>query len=439
MSYHPLADKHNQALSAHPYVLDHLSEYGKAIFFPSQGILAQGAEAQKGAHLYNATIGIATEKGKAMALPTIASQSNLNSAQYLPYAPSYGRPDLRAKWQQLLLQKNPSLEGKTISLPVVTNALTHGLNVAGMLLLDKGDVVITSDHYWDNYDLLFTYTLGANIVVHNTFTPQGAFDVQALLEVAKEQAKSNSKITIILNFPNNPTGYSLTKSDAEALTKAVLEIAEGGTNVNVICDDAYFGLFFEPEVSKESVFAQLADLHERVLAVKVCGATKEDYVWGLRVGFITYACKGADSQVLAALEHKTAGVVRATVSNISNLSQLTVFNSLENGDYAAAKSEKFSIMFDRYQEVRKVLDDNPQYQEYFVAYPFNSGYFMCVQMQKGIDADEFRKYLIEKKGIGTIALGAHNIRVAYSCLEVEQVANLFALMHEAAVEFAAGK
>ena len=100
MSYHPLAQKHNDALQTHPHLFAQLSDFGKGIFFPSQGILAQGAEAQKGAFLYNATIGIATEGGKAMALSTISSQSNLPHAQYLPYAPSYGRPDLRAKWKE---------------------------------------------------------------------------------------------------------------------------------------------------------------------------------------------------------------------------------------------------------------------------------------------------------------------------------------------------
>ena len=48
-----------------------------------------------------------------------------------------------------------------------------------------------------------------------------------------------------------------------------------------------FGLVYENGIFKESLFSKLADLHENVLAVKVDGATKEDYAWGFRVGFIT--------------------------------------------------------------------------------------------------------------------------------------------------------
>ncbi len=435
MSYHPLAQKHNEALQTHPQLFEQFSDFGKRIFFPSQGILAQGAEAQKGATLYNATIGIATEGGKAMALSTISSQSNIPHAQYLPYAPSYGRPDLRAKWKDLIYAKNPSLAGKAISLPVVTNALTHGLSVAGMLFMNPGDVLVTSDHFWDNYDLLFTHTLGGKIAFHQTFNAQGGFNSDSLKEVALREAKGRRNITIALNFPNNPTGYSVTKQDLPGIVAAIKAVADAGHRVTVICDDAYFGLFFEENVLKESIFASLADLDEKVLAVKVCGATKEDYVWGLRCGFLTYACKGASAEALAALEHKTAGTVRATVSNISNLGQLMVLNSLNHADYAAQKEQKFAIMKERYETVKQVIAANPQFTKYFVAYPYNSGYFMCVKMADGIKADDFRKYLISAKGIGTIAIGESNIRVAFSCLEKGQIADLFAKMYEAAAEF----
>jgi aspartate/methionine/tyrosine aminotransferase len=97
--------------------------------------------------------------------------------------------------------------------------------------------------------------------------------------------------------------------------------AEKGSRVLVLADDAYFGLVYEDDVARESVFARLADAHENLLAVKIDGATKEDYVWGFRVGFLTYACKGITPAVCAALEAKTGGAVRGSISNASHLSQ----------------------------------------------------------------------------------------------------------------------
>ena len=38
---------------------------------------------------------------------------------------------------------------------------------------------------------------------------------------------------------------------------------------------------YEEGIEKESLFTYLCDLHENVLAIKIDGATKEDYVWGL--------------------------------------------------------------------------------------------------------------------------------------------------------------
>ena len=48
----------------------------------------------------------------------------------------------------------------------------------------------------------------------------------------------------------------------------------------MLVDDAYFGLVYEDNVFKESIFARLAGLSENIMAVKLDGPTKEDYVWG---------------------------------------------------------------------------------------------------------------------------------------------------------------
>ena len=92
---------------------------------------------------------------------------------------------------------------------------------------------------------------------------------------------------MILNFPNNPIGYSLTKAEIDRGGGLLREAAEGGRNLVVVADDAYFGLFYGEDVAQESLFARLAGCHERLLAVKADGATKEDFVWGFRMGMLT--------------------------------------------------------------------------------------------------------------------------------------------------------
>ena len=58
-----------------------------------------------------------------------------------------------------------------------------------------------------------------------------------------------------------------------------------------------------------------------MVVCKVDGATKEDYVWGFRVGYITFAGRALSPRALAALEDKAAGRVRGSISNTCHLSQ----------------------------------------------------------------------------------------------------------------------
>ena len=68
----PLAAELNRRLEkAAPEVLAMLSGLGRRLYFP-RGILTQSAEAREGAHRSNATIGIATEGGVPMHLPSVA-------------------------------------------------------------------------------------------------------------------------------------------------------------------------------------------------------------------------------------------------------------------------------------------------------------------------------------------------------------------------------
>ncbi len=411
-----------------PVVFELLSERGKNIFFPKKGILGQTADA-KGTKI-NATIGAAIEDdGSPMRLEIIASKVNLDPSLIFPYAPSFGRPDIRAKWKNMMYEKNPSLAGKELSLPVVTNALTHGVSMAGYMFLNEGEEIIVSDLFWGNYNLTLTNAYGAVVTKFNLFK-NGNFDIEAFK--AKLEEGGIGKKVIILNFPNNPSGYTPTINETRAIVEVIRESAEKGNKLVVITDDAYFGLVFEDGIFRESIFAALCDLHTNVLAVKVDGATKEDYVWGFRVGFITYGIKGGDAALYAALENKTAGAVRGNISNAANISQSLLLLAFNSDEYHRQKEAKYNIMKERYMAVKETLKDR-KYSEYFTALPFNSGYFMCVKLAPGIDGEELRHLLISKYGIGIINLN-NLIRIAFSAVAARDVRTLFDGIYNACKE-----
>ena len=181
----------------------------------------------------------------------------------------------------------------------------------------------------------------------------------------------------------------------------------------------------------KNFFGLLAGLHEKVLAVKIDGISKEDYAWGLRVGFITFASKICSESMYSALESKAAGAVRATVSNAPNISQSLALKAYNSKSYASEKKKNFQVLKSRFDEVEKVLEKNPKYKAHFEALPFNSGYFMCIKL-KG-DAGRIRKLLIEKYSTGVIANGSI-IRIAFSSVKKELIPELFENIHNACNE-----
>jgi len=234
---------------------------------------------------------------------------------------------------------------------------------------------------------------------------------------------------VLLNFPNNPTGYTPTEAEAKTLAEEIRKAAEAGNKVVVVLDDAYFGLVYEEGIAKESLFGLLVDLHPNVLGVKLDGATKEDYVWGFRVGFITFGFKGATAAQLKALENKAAGAVRGTISNAPCVSQSMLLKAYTSAEYSAQKRQKYEILAERVAKIRETLRAHSEYAQSFEVMPFNSGYFMCVK-PIGVDCEELRKELIANYGTGVIVL-VGLIRLAFSAVPTSLIESLFANLHAA--------
>ncbi|MDY6791620.1 MAG: aminotransferase class I/II-fold pyridoxal phosphate-dependent enzyme [Thermodesulfobacteriota bacterium] len=422
----PIATKLNQDIEKdNPILLEMMSDIGRQLFFP-KGILSQGAEAKEKAHRINATIGIAKENGRTMRFDSVMTAiHDIRPAESLTYAPSFGIPALRRKWREAIFEKNPSLSGKEISLPVVTCGITHGISIFADVWVNPGDVVILPDMMWGNYNMILSVRKGAKISQYPVFSENGKFNLKAFEDKVKEEAQTHDKLIVILNFPHNPSGYTVTEQEGNRMVDILLNQAEAGTHILAVTDDSYFGLFYEEESIKESLFARFCGKNSRLLAVKLDGCTKENFVWGLRVGFITYGYKieGNPVPVYEALEKKTAGCVRGNISNASHLSQSIILKSMLSDEYPAEKDEKFMILKKRAQRVKQVLAD-AKYKDAWDVYPFNSGYFMCLRL-KTVNAERLRVHLLDKYGVGLISIDEVNLRVAFSCVEESDIQELF--------------
>jgi len=419
---HPLAQELNEILTReNPAVPRLLSARGKRLFFP-RGIVSQSQEAKAKAHWVNATIGIATDGAEPLYLPCIQKYFNdLPPRELYPYAPVAGRKDLRKAWLEKMRRENPALADRTVSLPVATNALTHALSILGDLFIDPGDVILLPDKYWGNYRLIFEVRLEARLQTYPLYSPGGGFNSEGLA-AALAARPAGSKTVVLLNFPNNPTGYSPTREEGEK-TVSVLTEAARDRDLLVVVDDAYFGLLYEESCLKESLFGLLCDASERLLAAKADGATKEEFVWGFRCGFLTFGIKGGSPELYAALEKKTGGAIRGNISNASHVAQSIVLRALRDPAFPAEQHSTREILAERARKVKEVVH-RPRYQELWEVYPFNAGYFMCLKL-KEVRAEALRVHLLESRGLGVIAAGERDLRVAFSCVPVEKIEEVF--------------
>ena len=409
-------------------ILKMLSERGKNIFFPKLGILSQSAQA-KGKKI-NASIGEAVEDdGSSMHLPAFDALINLPVNSIFPYAPSYGKKELRDIWKNFLVKKNPSLKDSLFSNPVATNGVTHGISIAGYLFADEGDTVVLSDLYWENYSLILENGYGAGIKIFELFN-NGGFNFSSFAETLSSVAQE--KIILLLNFPNNPAGYTPLIGEVDGIVNEIQRLANAGKKIIVLIDDAYFGLVYEDNVFKESIFARIAVLHENVLAVKLDGPTKEDYVWGFRVGFITYGIKNGTPEIYEALENKSAGAIRGNISNIGHLTQSLLQSVYSHEGYEAAKQKKYSILKKRYSLLKETIS-RVQYSEYLEPMPFNSGYFMCLKLRKGLNAEQVRLHLLDKYSTGVIVFG-NVIRLAFSAVPQANIPELIDNLYHACID-----
>lgn len=424
----PLAKTLNADLDG-TQIMSMLSDYGKRMFVP-KGIIVQSTEAKSKAKRFNATIGVALEEGSVMYLPSVRENfsQSLQPSEIFSYAPMGGVLRLREVWKEEMIRKNPLLEGKTISLPVVCAGLTNALSIVASLFLDEGDTLVMPNLYWENYDLIFQQQRKAVYSLFDTFDGDG-FNLKGLDEAL---SKVRDKAVVLLNCPNNPTGYTPTEDEAQKIADILIRHAQDKKLV-VISDDAYFGLFFTSDVSRQSLFARICDASENLLAVKCDAATKEEMVWGFRVAFITYGFKGCDEKSLNVLVQKTMGCIRGSLSNCNTSAQNILLHAMESESYHCDKQRGISVIQGRYDRMKSALEKHVN-DSCLKALPFNSGYFMSFETK--CDAEQLRNLLLDKYQTGTICLGEHILRIAFSSVDEKDIESLVDTVYEAAGELA---
>lgn len=406
------------------------SNLGKRMYFPN-GIISQGTEASEHAKVANGTIGMAIINGEPAELKSIKCNiPNFKPQEVVAYAKTAGDPALRKLWKEKIIEKNPDLKNKKFSLPIVVPGLTAVLSYVADLFIDENKPLLAPKPCWDNYELIACARRNAEFRQFKCFDGDG-LNLESFEEEMRADAEKYGSVRVILNFPQNPSGYSPTHTEAAAIVSIIKKLAEEGTKILVLNDDAYFGLNYEDNIESQSLFAYLADLHENVLAIKADGPTKEDFAWGLRCGFVTFASKGMTDEQYEALQVKFMGVIRSSVSCSSTPAQSLILHLFDDPKLDEEKKEFCAVLKKRYALVKKFLSSHES--KILTPLPFNSGYFMSFGV-KGVDAEELRKKLLFEKGIGTISINYKTLRVAFSSIDESKIESVYEEIYKTAEE-----
>ncbi|HSG39367.1 MAG TPA: aminotransferase class I/II-fold pyridoxal phosphate-dependent enzyme [Thermoanaerobaculia bacterium] len=345
--------------------------------------------------------------------------------------PVEGLPEVRERWRQWQRRSAPA--GVPSSLPLVTAGLSHGLSLIADLFGGEGKAVATSQPFWGNYRQAFAVRTGAKVLTAPAYV-DGRYNPRFVPEALAGLPEGEPAVAI-LNVPSNPGGYTPDPAERRATIESILGEAERRPLV-AVCDDAYAGLVFEPEIPRESLFWDLAGAaHPNLVAVKVDGATKEFSFFGGRVGFLTFAVE-PESDAARSLESKVKALVRSSIGCPIGTSQEILLKALRTSGVEGEIEEVRRLLEGRYRSLKAALAGADP--GLMISLPFNSGCFALIELPErlGLDSETVRRHLLERHDTGLISIAPRYLRIAHCSVEEGALPELARRMEKGIAELA---
>ncbi|HSU85001.1 MAG TPA: aminotransferase class I/II-fold pyridoxal phosphate-dependent enzyme [Thermoanaerobaculia bacterium] len=333
-------------------------------------------------------------------------------------SPVEGLPEVRRRWRER--QRRGVPDGVASSLPLVTAGLSHGISLTADLFGGEGKAVAVPTPFWGNYRQAFALRTGAKVLNRPAYV-DGRYNPRAIVDALAGLPEGEPAVGM-LNVPSNPGGYTPDREERRATVESLL--AEAGRRpLVIVCDDAYAGLVFEPEIPRESLFWDLAGAHPNLLAVKVDGATKELSFFGGRLGFLTFGAE-PESEVARQLEARVRRLVRTELGSPPAVSQVIALQALRSPT-AEREVETVRLLLERrYRVLKEALAGvDPGL---LTVLPFNSGCFGLVEIPErlGIDAQAARRHLLARYDTGLISIAPRYLRIAHCSVDETAIPEL---------------
>lgn len=261
----------------------------------------------------------------------------------LGYTETQGHPLLRQAVSRLY--QNVAPEDVLIVTP------EEGIFIAMHTTLEKGDhVIVTFPGYQSLYEI--AQALGCQVTKWTLQASENGWELD--LDLLEKSVTHRTKL-LVVNFPHNPTGYLLSRSELEAIVDLARRY-----NLYLFSDEMYRLLEYEPGHRLPPV----CELYER--GVSLFGLSKTFSLPGLRIGWLatrdkallgrlcafkdyTTICSSAPSEVLAiiALRAREAIVARNLAIIRRNLEIVERFFAENDDCFTWLRPQAGSVAFPR--------------------------------------------------------------------------------------------
>lgn len=189
------------------------------------------------------------------------------------YAHNLGLPELRDAVAQYTSALHPKVGSNRIA---ITSGGVNALMLAMQALVDAGDEVVAVTPVWPNLTAQ-PLIMGARLKRVSLKPVGGAWtlDLQAMLDAITPATK-----LVIINAPNNPTGWTLSPADQQAILDHCRK-----TGTWILADEVYERLYYEPTPNRcAPSFLDVASPDDRLVVVH--SFSKSFLMTGWRLGWL---------------------------------------------------------------------------------------------------------------------------------------------------------
>ncbi|MBO7686141.1 MAG: aminotransferase class I/II-fold pyridoxal phosphate-dependent enzyme [Kiritimatiellae bacterium] len=310
------------------------------------------------------------------------------------YTSNLGTPELRQSIAAYLTRRfNAPYDWRRQIL--VTVGVSEAIDLAIRAVTSPGDEILYHEPCFVSYAATIRLAHGTPVAVETRVADAFRLTVADLERKVTPRTKA-----LLLNFPCNPTGATLTRADMKAIAKFVLK-----HDLLLLADEVYSELIYPPKgvSAKPLSFASMPELKDNLVLLN--GFSKSWAMTGYRLG---YAC-GPHDVVDAMMKIHQYGIMSAPT-----LSQAAGVEAMEHGDEDVAR------MRAEYRRRRDFLVPALNAAGLKTLLPAGAFYLFTDITSTGLTSQEFAVRLLEEKSVACVpgsafgACGEGFVRLSYA-------------------------